>query len=197
MVASAFLFDVDGTLWDSYPFYAGLLASAGAVDAGQALVWLRQGYGVVRLARALGIGRTRLFGLTEADAHRVTLYPGVAAGLGALASRATLMAVVTSLPGPMVEAMLAATGVAHRFGAVVHAGNCRSVKPSPCPILAALRGLGLTPGANDWYVGDLTTDAESASEAGFSFAWAPYGYGAARPPGARAVLNAFLDVVAL
>jgi phosphoglycolate phosphatase len=48
-------------------------------------------------------------------------------------------------------------------------------KPSPAPLLAAAHELGVAP-ENGVLVGDSHHDYESATDAGFAFVWARYGY---------------------
>jgi len=107
------------------------------------------------------------------------------------------MGVVTSLPGWLAELLISERGLRQYFDAFVHAGNCRSRKPHPTPILAALRMLGPEPGHSMFYVGDSELDAQAASAAGVSFAWASYGYGAVKPKNAVKVLHLFEDVLLL
>jgi phosphoglycolate phosphatase len=54
------------------------------------------------------------------------------------------------------------------FDATVSGGDADSLKPSPAPVYRALQGLGATPGADVWYVGDSKSDTISAKTAGIT-----------------------------
>lgn len=90
--------------------------------------------------------------------------------LDALAARGTLLGAVTSLPGALATAGLQRTGLAARFGAVIHAGHGKPYKPRPDPLLKALVQLGLEPSRAIFYVGDFLSDGDASLAAGLSFA---------------------------
>jgi phosphoglycolate phosphatase-like HAD superfamily hydrolase len=72
--------------------------------------------------------------------------------------------------------MLEAANLSHLFGAVVHAGICRTAKPHPRSIHMALAMLDIPATSESFYVGDRQSDADAASRAGVSFAWMAHGY---------------------
>jgi phosphoglycolate phosphatase len=193
MAARALLFDLDGTVWDSFPWYARALAGASAASYAQVLDELRRGASIVRLLARHGVRETELRRPSEA----LRLYPGVRNTLDTLTGLGVALAAVTNLPGRIVMPMLDATGLSASVSVVIHAGNCRPLKPHPRPILAAIDQLGMTRRDPIYYIGDLPADAEAAARAGVPFAWASYGYGKERPSAARVTLLRFADVLAL
>jgi phosphoglycolate phosphatase len=106
---------------------------------------------------------------------RSRLYPEVAETLAALAGRGIKLACVTNKRIEFAEALLVAAGIRARFGVVLGGDSLPEKKPSPAPLLAAARRLGVAPG-NAVMVGDSHHDYEAAQDAGFKFAWARYGY---------------------
>ena len=196
MDLSAALLDLDGTIWDSYPWYAELLAREGRAQSRQVLSRLQSGHSIVSIVHDAGISRSRFSRLCEESASDLPVYPGVRDTLAALAARGVMLGVVTSLPGRLAEPMLRGAGLAAHFAAVVHAGNCRARKPSAGPILKALEFLGIETTSNVFYVGDRQIDARAASSAGVSFAWAAYGYEGEPPDRLDVTLNRFSDLLA-
>ncbi len=65
-------------------------------------------------------------------------------------------------------AIIDGTGWTHLFDTIVCGGDVAHRKPAPDPIFLALENLGVTVGAEVWYVGDSTTDTVSAKEAGIT-----------------------------
>ncbi len=193
MAQDAILVDLDGTVWDSYPWYSELLAATGRVSKTSALSELRSGASIVSLLRRCGVSDTALARHSPGPA----LFPGVATALEDLVKRKIPIGAVTNLPGRLVFPMLTRVGLREAFPTVVHAGNCRLRKPHPGPLLMALRDLGVSPSTKSLYVGDMARDAEAAVSAGVAFAWASYGYGAACPARTTYVLQSFTDILDL
>lgn len=193
MVAQAILFDLDGTLWDSYPVYAEVLARDQAHGI-ELLARLRSGENVFALAREIGFAGGRFKKRCVSSAKGLTLFDDVADVLEKLYKRGTPLGVVTSLPGTLAIPILRFHAIETLFGTIVHAGNCRYRKPSPKPLVFACEELGIAAGGDVFYVGDQPSDAESAINAGMSFAWASYGYGQGKPDNTARVLNRFVEV---
>lgn len=192
MAARALILDLDGTVWDSYPWLARLAGGGGRKAEAAALAVLRDSGNAAKLLRDAGITSSRFKSIC-ATSDELRTYAGVRSTLRALREGRVPLGVVTNLPGWIAEPMLSCTGIAGYFGSVVVWS--RAQKSSR--ILASLAELGVEPAPNVWYVGDLATDGAAAARAGVSFAWASYGYGAARPSGTSAVIKAFRDVAAL
>jgi phosphoglycolate phosphatase len=185
--------DLDGTLVDSAPDLAHCVGSAlgslGFVAPGMSLTraWIGDGIETL-LKRALahsGAG-------TDSAALRVALerfsacyrenlfvrsrlYPEVRETLAALGARGLKLACVTNKRIEFADALLVAARIRAHFGLVLGGDSLPEKKPSPAPLLAAARELGIAP-ENCLLVGDSHHDYESAASAGFAFIWARYGY---------------------
>ena len=186
MAVSALLIDLDGTLWDSAPWYAHLLEpenrrrrerlteqlcdpSAGL----RAAPLLRERYGRDGFSRAC----------TE-QASRLRVYPGAGEVLRQMHRRVAL-GVVTSLPGWMADPMLTAHGLDDLFAVVQTARWGMPPKPHPAGIDRAVTALGV-PSAEVVYLGDSQTDLAAANAATVSFLWAAWGYDKIHAPVDRA-----------
>lgn len=187
MAPGARLFDLDGTLWDSFAFYGAVAAEQGTITAEAARDALIAGENVVTLMDRLGLGRRALASALARSTSVVMPHDGMAAVLEKLAARGHPLGVVTNLSGSIALPVIERLGLAERFGVVVHAGSGAGRKPSQRPILAALTELGMVASASHVYVGDHLADQEAAEAAGLRFAWAGWGYGT--PPRGTAVLR--------
>lgn len=115
------------------------------------------------------------------------LYPGVAEGLAALRERGVRLALCSNKPQHLCERVLADTGLAPLFEAVVGSRANLPAKPAPDMLLAAAAELGADPG-DCLYVGDSEVDHATATAAQVPFLFVRYGYAAPgwAPPGAPA-----------
>ncbi len=197
MAARAILLDLDGTVWDSYPLYAELLAGGRTGTADEVLERLRLGENVFRLVKEAGISSATFKARCVDAAHRLIVFGGVHDTLASLGDSGVKLGVVTSLPGSLALPMLEAQGFPQLLKFTIHAGNCRARKPQPGPLLAACRGMGIEASSEVYYAGDQQTDAQAASNAGLSFAWASYGYGSSEPDSTDVVLQRFTDLRSL
>jgi phosphoglycolate phosphatase len=195
MATSAILFDLDGTIWESYPWYASVLAKAAGGSIPERIQQLHDGQSVVSMARSCGLPFPTFLSRCVASASGLRIYPGVVQSLDELRRRGYSLGVVTNLSGRLVEPLLRELGLAEKFDTVIHAGNCRYRKPSPEPLLMAIRSIK-GKRSTSWYVGDKKSDADAAAAAGVRFAWASYGYGESCPDGA-VILEHFRDVLSL
>lgn len=195
MATEAVLFDLDGTIWDSWPWYAHLAGIRGR--ASRNAVILEQGQPAATILRQAGVTPARFPALCERNISTLSLYPGVRRGLEEMSKRSIPYGIVTNLPGWIVLPMLRSLGLRDYFGAIVDYGTPRRRKPHPEPLLIAVRELGIAASPATWYVGDSSNDCQAANAAGLSFAWASYGYGQQRPPGADKIVNRFRQVLAL
>jgi HAD superfamily hydrolase (TIGR01549 family) len=191
VASEAILFDLDGTIWDSYPWYASALTER--LEAKEGIASLMSGNSIVRLLRQYRVSDNELLRSCE----KLQLFPTVAETLEMLTNRDVILGAVTNLPGRLALPMLAAVGLASKFEAVIHAGNCRSLKPHPKPILQGMSELGVSNSAAVLYVGDSAADATSASRAGVWFAWAAYGYSSKCPQQVKFVLEKLRDLLTL
>lgn len=194
MAAPAVLLDLDGTLWDSWPWYARQVGRSDRARVRQISEALRRGRPVAPLLRDAGVTEASL--RASCRTSGCDLYPGVRDALAQLRDGGTRLGIVTNLPRWIAIPMLEELGLAEHFDAVAHYSTTRRHKPHPDPILAVLDEMGVPPSTGDWYVGDTQADFEAAVAAGLSFAWASYGYG--EPiPSAHKVIDQFDEVLRL
>jgi len=188
------LIDLDGTLVDSVPDLAW------AVD--RTMVHLgRPAHGADKVRNWVGNGVERLVkrALTEdlhaepeavlfaqalpvfmdyyhqANGKYSRLFPGVEAGLAALAEQGFRLACVTNKAEAFTLPLLEALGVLPRFELVVSGDTTAHKKPHPQPLLHAARHFGIAP-AQGLMVGDSMHDVEAARNAGFQVVAVSYGY---------------------
>lgn len=197
MASRVVLLDLDGTVWDSFPWYSRTLERAGLAQAAETECALRQGRSLIRFGRDLGVSRSHLIRTIEDSREPIPLYPGVEASVAQLSDRGTKLGVVTSLSGAIAVPMLRRAGIHGFFRTIVHPGNCRSYKPSARPLLAALEELGEAASAQVLYVGDREDDAAAARNAEIRFGWASFGYGDRAPCPGEAVLTTFEEITQL
>lgn len=196
MAAGARLFDLDGTLWDSYAFYSAIASEQGTITAEVARAALLGGENIVALMRRLALPRTRLSALLERPSPPVVPQAGMAEVLDELRRRGHPLAVVTNLAGWIAEPIVHHLGFSDVFRVVIHAGSRAGEKPNPQPILSALGRLGISDvSAAHAYIGDMEADHLAAARAGVRFAWATWGYGDA--PAGVAVLRRPADILEL
>lgn len=193
MAPNALLFDLDGTIWDSFPWYAETLSIETGVPGPTFLEQLQAGAPIVVLMRRHRVPESRLI----ARAAALRLYPHVQATLTELDAREVPKGIVTSLPGRLAVPLLERLQLSHHFPVIVHAGNCGYRKPDPRPLSTALNRLGIADSGNAVYVGDMASDGKAAKHAGLAFAWAAYGYGGSRPPDVSVILDDFREVLTL
>jgi len=102
------------------------------------------------------------------------LYPGVPATLKKLS--AWKLAVLSNKLERLTEKILRILGIAPRFTAIRGGGRHLPLKPSPEPLRALMRDLGVAP-TRTLMVGDKTADILAGREAGAGTAAVTYGYG--------------------
>ena len=178
MAAAALLLDLDGTLWDSRPWFARILAGLAGADPSELERRLASGTSIVRLTDECGVSQTSLAREARIASKSLQLYDDALPTLETLAAREIPMAVVTNLPARLATPMTDGTDVAAFFDTVVtpRPFNGIPAKPSARGVYAALRAISKQAGPDIWFVGDGTVDARAAHSAGVSFAWASYGY---------------------
>lgn len=194
----AILFDLDGTLWHSYPWYAQLLADLSGNSHDELLTRLVSGGNVIELAKDLG-AYSQFKTVANNRAASLQLYRGVPDVLQKLQFQGISLGVVTNLPAWLASPLLNEKQISGFFEAVVTWRHGRN-KPNPKGICKVLEELNVTnrERRSVWYVGDMQTDARAALDAGVRFAWASYGYGGqAQPKGATAVIGDFREILNL
>lgn len=181
MLPVALLFDLDGTLADSFAAIAHALNQAlrEAHLPEHDLDWVRRhvGRGAVELVRdAMGSGRDdaarRSFGVRfravyeEIFLAETPALPGVSEVLELVAGRTGgKVAVISNKYEALSRALLEHWGVARFVAAVVGPDTYGVRKPDPGAVLPVLRGFGVTP-AEALLVGDMEVDAATGRAAG-------------------------------
>jgi phosphoglycolate phosphatase-like HAD superfamily hydrolase len=196
VAARALVFDLDGTIWDSFPWLARVIGDGDKAAGRAALASLRRGVPAARLLRQAGVSAPRFASICD-EAVNLDLYPAVLSTLRQLEGDELPLGVVTNLPAWISRPMLSCLGLNGFFDSIVDYGRTTRHKPQPDPLLLAVSELGTEAHPKVWYVGDSATDAVAAVSAGLSFAWASYGYGTEEPEGTDVVINSFVDVVDL
>jgi phosphoglycolate phosphatase len=94
-------------------------------------------------------------------------YPGVPENLKALHAAGHRLGLVTNKPARHARRIFDHFGWTDDFSVLMAGGDTPSLKPSPEPILEAMRRTGASP-SETWMVGDHHTDLEAARRAGVS-----------------------------
>ena len=193
MATRVILFDLDGTLWRGYEWYASVLNEVIGLDEATTMEQFHAGKNVFRLAKAARISRSRLITACRSRVNSLTMYDGVLSSLQQLSGGGWKLGVVTSLSERIAGPALAKLELNRFFGTKKFAAR----KPSPRSLCAALAELGEQADIRHYYVGDTSSDALCATRAGVTFAWASYGYGIVEPTTQMRVLRRFTDVLEL
>ena len=185
----AVLFDVDGTLLDTFDFIYGAFEHAFEV------------HGVPPLSRddisgLMGGPLEEVYATMAAEfdakdlseTHRnfqannlglAKLFPSTAQVLEALKQRNIKLAAVTTRSKRTSVKSLEITGIAHYFDLVVSGEDVSRLKPDPEPIFRVLEHFGLMP-SDAIMVGDTHADIEAGKNAGVKTVAALYGFGGER-----------------
>lgn len=197
MAPATLLLDLDGTVWDSRPWYAEVIARLSGGSALQVAGELEAGASIVRMAEDYQVSKARLTRAAKDDGGSIQLYEGVLQTLDGLRERRTLVGIVSNLPGWLVTPLLQSTGLEGYIAATATPRPGVLAKPKPHGIRRVLHETGRAADSRTWFVGDGAVDAEAAAAAGVQFAWASYGYYTEAPPGMAKVLKRFDDVLQL
>jgi phosphoglycolate phosphatase len=170
------VFDLDGTLVDSYSAIADSLNRArgafGLAPLATEEVRRRVGWGLETLvAELVGSDRVeegvRLFRerYGEIYATHTTPLPGAVLTLETLAARGLRLAVASNKPARFSRPMLRGLGMLDALCCVTGPDTVGRAKPDPTMIRHCLDRMGLPP-EDSIYVGDMALDVESGARAG-------------------------------
>lgn len=192
--AHAVLIDLDGTLMDTAPDLADaanrMRAEYGLRPLPTARIAAFVGKGAdVLVHRALtdaldGIADATRFSAARAAFFRhyhavngecSVVFAGVPQALGALRAAGLQLACVTNKPREFTVPLLARTGLALHFDAVVAGDDVQEKKPHPALLLEACRRLDRRP-VQAWMIGDSVNDALAAAAAGCACLLVETGY---------------------
>ena len=190
----AALIDLDGTLLDTAPDLAAAaneaLAELGLAPIEPAAVREFVGKGIeVLVGRCLesALGRAPDAALCERAQARFAVhyerlngsasrpYAGVVEGLALMRARGLRLACVTNKLARFTRPLLAKTGLAEFFDAVVTSDTAGARKPDPAILLHACGLFEVSP-AEACVIGDSANDSLAARAAGCRFLLVPYGY---------------------
>ena len=182
------VFDLDGTLADSAPAIARALnqlrEQRGLAPWPAALFrpWISRGAPAL-VGAALELGAPadagqlaafrELYGASTASAD--DLYDGIPEALVQLREAGAVLGVCTNKPQRLSEKLLAGSGIAHHFVALVGGDVAVRAKPHPDHLRQTLSAMGCEGRPFD-FVGDSSVDADAAAAAGARFLWASWGY---------------------
>jgi len=183
----AILFDLDGTLADSISLILRCYRHTMLIHLGYEPpdeLW-RKGIGTPLDVQLSAFARSDGEHIAMLETYRafqdtihdrvVQPFPGVAAGLAALARRGLATAVVTSKGRDMTRRTMRVCGFEDHFDIVVTADDVTRAKPDPEPVFIALERLGHPDPARVLFVGDAPMDVRAGRAAGVRTAAATWG----------------------
>jgi HAD superfamily hydrolase (TIGR01509 family) len=185
MDPAVIVFDLDGVLVDSEQVWdevrQAVVAKRGGrwrAEATRAMQGMSTPEWSAYLVGSLGaagtpddVGRAVIAAMADRYRAEVPLLPGAVRAVTALAVRWPL-AVASSSPPDLIRAVLAAAGIADRFGAVVSSEEVPRGKPAPDVYLAAAGKLGADP-VGCVAIEDSTNGLRAAAAAGMTVVAVP------------------------
>jgi phosphoglycolate phosphatase len=192
------IFDFDGTLADSFPFFLSVFNTIADRHAFRRIDVERAGelrhYSVRQMMDRVGMPAWKLplasktfMDMMKDSAHAISLFDGIADALRYLHGHGVLLTVVSSNAEHNVRTVLGPelAGLMSRF-------DCgMSVFGKAGRIRAVLKACGVAP-ADALYIGDQATDAEAARKAGVAFGAVHWGYAAIEALRAQACATEFV-----
>lgn len=178
MPLEAVLFDLDGTLIDSYAAIAEAFNHArvclGEPELPEPTVRRMVGHGLEalmqkslgsrRMQAGVDLFRQRYESICEA---RTRLLSGVRETISILHRGGIRMGVATNKPEPIARRLLTRLQIMPPIRAVRGPGGATPAKPDPAMLHAVLQGLGVDP-CRALFVGDMPIDVEAARRAGLA-----------------------------
>lgn len=178
------IFDFDGTLADTFPFFLSVFNTIADRHGFRRIDVARAGglrhYSVRQVMDHVGMPAWKLplasqtfMAMMRDSAHAIALFDGIAAALRHLHARGVRLSVVSSNAEHNVRTVLGP-----ELAALVQRFDCgMSIFGKASRIRAVLRSCGVAP-ADALYIGDQATDAEAARKAGVAFGAVHWGYAA-------------------
>jgi HAD superfamily hydrolase (TIGR01549 family) len=185
----AVLFDMDGTLLNSFDALLGAYQDATRLVLGEPFPVERGDVDHLIQLRArdafpqLADGDPELAGRIEAAfgesyrsrTHQIDLYDGVYETLRALHEDGLRLGIATSKSRVRLDRDLEQTGIGEFLSATICGDEVPIAKPDPAPIVAIMAAVGVDPAAA-LYVGDGVNDVMAARSAGARAVGAGYGF---------------------
>ncbi len=197
MAAAAVILDLDGTVWDSRPWFANAIARLSGGLAVQVKRELDADASIIQVMKDYGVSKSQLEWVAREDGGTMQLYEQVIPTLDRLRARGTPLGIVTNLPGWIVRPLLEATGIGSYAAAIATPRAGIPAKPKPHGLRSVLAELKLEVDMGIWFVGDGNIDAAAAEAASVRFAWASFGYGSEVPNSTDKVLMSFDELLDL
>lgn len=176
------IFDFDGTLADSFPFFVSVFNQLaqqhrfGTIDLNNACAF--RAYSVRQMMRHVGMPHWKLpivarsfIGLMKANVEQIGVFEGMEEVLSHLDARGTKLAIVTSNSYENVAAVLG-RNIMERMQ---HVEAGASIFSKASRIRRTLKMCGMTE-AEAVYIGDQVSDLQAARKAGVAFGGVAWGY---------------------
>lgn len=208
----AVLFDLDGTFADTAPdlgYAVNVMRTARGlppvpeaktrpVTSSGARGLLGAGFGITPEHADYAALRDEFLNIYEANLCRTTrLFDGMAELVAALEARALTWGIVTNKAERFALPLIDLLGYGARAACVIGGDTTGKLKPSPEPLYAAARAIGVAP-EHCIYVGDDERDVQAGRAAGMKTLAVRYGYLNGSDPatwGADAVIDTPLDTL--
>jgi phosphoglycolate phosphatase len=182
---AAVVFDFDGTLADTrhavVTTVQQTLRELGVAQLPAEEIVVRMGLPLAQVFVAAGVAAERCGDAVQwyrqrfpANTDRVALFPGVLAGLRALASAGIPLGIASARGRGSLLPLIDALGIAAYFGHVLGDEDVEQRKPAPDLVLALAQRMQLAP-ARMLVVGDTTYDVEMGHAAGAHTCAVTYG----------------------
>jgi phosphoglycolate phosphatase len=197
------MFDFDGTLADSFPFFVSVFNTVADRHAFRRIDIERAGelrhLGVRQMMDHVGMPAWKLplasktfMAMMQDSAHAIPLFDGIADALRHLHDHGVPLTVVSSNSEHNVRAVLGP-----ELAALIRRFDCgMSVFGKASRIRAVLKACGVAP-ADALYIGDQALDAEAARKAGVAFGAVHWGYATIEALRAQACVIEFVTPVEL
>lgn len=208
----AVLFDLDGTFADTAPdlgYAVNVMRTARGlppvpeaktrpVTSSGARGLLGAGFGITPEHADYPALREEFLNIYQANLCRATrLFDGMAELVAALETRGLTWGIVTNKAERFALPLIDLLGYGARAACVIGGDTTGKLKPSPEPLYAAARAIGIAPG-HCVYVGDDERDVQAGRAAGMKTLAVRYGYLNGSDPatwGADAVIDTPLDTL--